>query len=374
MTPREFRKIKRGVVMRKGRTYSMGWVALAGTVALVGAGCSEKAPPETPEVVRPVKTVIVGTGLTDGFMFPGTVRGAERAALSFQVSGPLVELPVNEGDQVARGRLLARIDPTDFEIAIAEAEATYNKSVSDYRRYQRLYEKEAVPLADVELRRAQRDVSAARLQQARTNLGYTHLRAPFSGRIGKKYVENFEDVRAKESVLTLHRIDVVEVTIDVPESVITGLRGDGSLIRAFATFEGHSDLELPLTFKEISAEADPATQTYEAAFSMKQPTELNALPGMSAQVTIQRKGAEDLDVTEFAVPAQAVRQSDDGRMIVWVVDPDDHTVHAREVEVGPVTGTTEIVVRSGLENGEMIAATAVQQLREGMEIRPLAAR
>jgi RND family efflux transporter MFP subunit len=156
--------------------------------------------------------------------------------------------------------------------------------------------------------------------------------------------------------------------------VVTGFRGDGSLVRASATFETHPDLELPLTFKEVSAEADPATQTYEAAFSMKQPTELRALPGMSTQVTIQRRDAEDLAVTELSVPAQAVLQDDGGRMIVWVVDTADNTVHAREVEVGPVTGTSEIVVRSGLEDGDMIAATAVQQLREGMEIRPLAAR
>jgi multidrug efflux system membrane fusion protein len=354
------------------RTAGLGMTILS--LAVLGIGCGEKPPKEAVPVVRPVKTLVVGAGLTEGLTFPGTVRGSERADLSFQVSGPLVALPVDEGDRVSRGKLLARIDPTDFEITITQAEATYNKSVSDYRRYQRLYEKEAVPLADVELRRAQRDVTAAQLQQARTNLGYTYLKAPFSGRIGKKYAENFEDVRAKEPVLTLHRIDVVEVTIDIPESLVAGLRGDGSTIRAFASFETHPDLEFPLTFKELSAQADAATQTYEAAFTMKQPAELNVFPGMSTQVTFQRKGAEDLAVTEFAVPAQAVLQDDSGRMMVWAVDPADNTVHAREVEVGPVTGASEIVVRSGLEDGDMIAATAVQQLREGMEIRPLAAR
>lgn len=357
------------------RTQELRTLTLAAvTVAVLGIGCGEKPPKETPQVVRPVKTLVVGAGLTGGLTFPGTVRGSERAELSFQVSGRLVELPVDEGDQIARARLLARLDPTDFEITIAEAEATYNKSVSDYRRYQRLYEKEAVPLADVELRRAQRDVTAAQLRQARTNLGYTYLKAPFSGRIGKKYVENFEDVRAKEPVLTLHRIDTVEVTIDVPESLVTRFRGDNSLVLAFASFETHPDLALPLTIKEISAEADSATQTYEAAFTMKQPAELNVFPGMSTQVTVRRKDAADLATTEFTVPAQAVLQDDSGRMMVWAVDPADNTVHAREVEVGPVTGATEIVVRSGLEDGEMIAATAVQQLREGMEIRPLAAR
>ena len=107
---------------------------------------------------------------------------------------------------------------------------------------------------------------------------------------------------------------------------------------------------------------------------MKQPAELNVFPGMSTQVTLGRRDAADLAATEFTVPAQAVLQDDGGRMTVWVVDSADNTVHARPVEVGPVTGGSEIVVRSGLENGETIAATAVQQLREGMEIRPLAAR
>jgi RND family efflux transporter MFP subunit len=343
-------------------------------IALMVVGCGEKPPKETPRVVRPVKTLVVGTGLAEGLTFPGTVRGSERGELSFQIPGPLVELPVDEGDRVSRGTLLARIDPTDYNLAIAEAQATYDQSVSDYRRYQRLYEKEAVPLADVELKRAVRDVSAAKLEQARNNLGYTYLRAPFPGRIGKKYVENFEDVRAKEPVLTLHRVDTVEVTIDVPESLVTRYRGDGSQALAFARFETHPDLAFPLKLKEISAEADAATQTYQAAFTMKQPAELNVFPGMSAQVTLRRRDAEDLAVSEFTVPAQAVFQDDGGRMTVWVVDPGDHTVHARAVEVGPVTGATEIVVRSGLEDGDMIAATAVEQLREGMEIRPLAAR
>ena len=75
--------------MPEARTLSVGLVALAAAVALPGTGCADKTPHETPEVVRPVKTVVVGTGLSDGFTFPGTVRGSERAELSFQVSGPL---------------------------------------------------------------------------------------------------------------------------------------------------------------------------------------------------------------------------------------------------------------------------------------------
>ena len=73
--------------------------------------------------------------------FIAAVTGAE---LSFRVDGPLIELPINEGDEVVAGQLLARIDPRDYEIALAEAKAAFEKGEADLKRYQRLYEQEAI--------------------------------------------------------------------------------------------------------------------------------------------------------------------------------------------------------------------------------------
>ena len=92
---------------------------------------------------------------------------------------------------------------------------------------------------------------------------------------------------------------------------------------------------------------------------------------MTAQVTIQFGAAGDDD---FAVSALSVFGGDDGESRVWVVDPQDMTVHERRVSLGEVTGDNEIWILEGLEPGEMIAVAAVHRVREGTKIRPLERR
>jgi RND family efflux transporter MFP subunit len=336
---------------------------------LLLASCSGGEEPELPPVVRPVKTLVIG-GETEGELnFPGTVQGADRSVLAFRVAGQLIELPVNEGDEVSRGRLLARLDPTDFEIAVAEAKAAFDKSVADHRRYQRLYEREAVPLADVEFYRAQREVANARYDQAKADLGYTHLKAPYSGYVGRKYAENFEDVQAKQQILTLQNVSEVEIVVDIPENFMARFDVSNMKIQVFAEFDALPGSAFPLELKESAAEADAATRTYRVTFSMPQPEEILLLPGMTARVKV--RGVVEGKTTAFRVPAVAVFAGDGGEPLMWIVDPQTMTVQRRVVQLGEVTGERDVWVSSGLNEGETIAVTAVQELVEGDEIRAL---
>jgi RND family efflux transporter MFP subunit len=336
---------------------------------LVLASCSGDEAPELPPVIRPIKTLVVGGEAEGEFNFPGTVQGAKRSVLSFRVPGQLIELPINEGDSVPRGRLLARLDPSNFEIAVAEAKATLDKAVADHQRYQRLYEREAVPLADVEFYRAQREVAKARYEQARLDLGYTFLKAPYSGYIGRKYVENFEDVQAKEPVLTLQNVNLVEIVVDVPETIMARADGEGVQFTQVARFDSLPDREFPLELKETAAEADEATRTYRVTFSMPQPEEILVLSGMTARVTI--RGAMRRGSGAIRIPSMAAFAGEGGKSVVWVVDTSTMTVTRRVVQLGEVAGTRDVWIESGLQAGETIAVTAVQELVEGDEIRPL---
>ena len=345
--------------------------ALALPLALLG--CGQEAPEELPPVVRPVKTMVVGGAQKAELSFPGTTQGSDRSVLSFRVAGPLIELPVDEGNQVRRGALLARIDPVDFEITVAEARAAYQKAAADYDRYKRLYEREAVPLADVELSRAMRDVAKARLDQAEVNLGYTWLKAPYSGSVGRKYVENYESVQAKEPILTLQNLEVIEIVFNAPESIMAQVGGnrDLDIVARFDTAPGH---DFPLTFRESTAEADPETQTYQVTFSMPHPDVISVLPGMTAQVLLRTTASAEEAAAGgvgFAIPALAVFADEAGQAQVWIVDTSSMTVHIRRVEIGEPTRSREVWVLSGLEAGETIAVTAVQELVEGDEIRYL---
>jgi RND family efflux transporter MFP subunit len=345
-------------------------IGAAGCLALtLLVGCGKKQTEEPAPVVRPVKTMIVG-GITSGALsFPATVEAGEKALLSFRVSGRLIELPVEEGMAVETDQLIGRLDPTDFQIAIDEAQANFVKASSDYRRYQQLYEKNAIPLAELELRRSQRDVAKARLDEANRNLGYTYLRAPFDGNIGRRYVENFMDVRAQEEIVDLNDVTSVEIIFDVAENLVKGIEA-GWNAEVFAVFDAAPDKRFPLRRKEIATRADPTTQTFRATFTMPQPDDLLLLPGMTAEVRVVITTTEAVvEDDRTTIPALAVIGGPSGEAFVWVVDPDKMTVRKQEVTVGPMTGTENIVVREGLQTGDIIVIAGVTQLQEGLEVR-----
>ena len=175
-------------------TKSVLFISMLSVLFIIMESCGDGEVEKKEPVTRPVKTMIVGGGVSGVRSLPGSVQAANRVEMSFRVGGPLIDFPVKEGEKVNKGKLLARIDPRDYQIAVDKAKAEFAKADADYKRYQQLYEKEAVALADLELRQAQRDVAKANLDNADANLKDTSLYAPFKGEIGETYFEKGEDI------------------------------------------------------------------------------------------------------------------------------------------------------------------------------------
>ena len=354
--------------MRRPTTELPLRIIAAATLILILGSCGGEEKDETQvQVVRPVKTMILGGEQGTGRSFPGKVQGSQRVNLSFRVQGPLIELPVNEGDEVTKGQLLARLDPRDYQIAHDEAYAQYIEAQADYKRYKDLYERNAVPVADLDVRRAKRDTAKARLDYAQANLDYTYLKAPFGGYVGAKFVQNYQEVRPFDNILSLQDLSKVEIVIDLPENILASTK-QGDVVQLYATFQSAPGENFPLRIKEVSAQADPRTQTYRATLSMDQPETIRVLPGMTAQVHMEGKTNNIDNGDYFIIPAIAVVTGDGPEQHVWVVDQNDLTVHKRIVKVGAVTGQKDIEILGGLKAGEMIAITGITQLREGMQV------
>jgi RND family efflux transporter MFP subunit len=357
------------------RTKSLRFTAAALLVVaalLALAGCGKKEESEPVEVVRPVKTTVV-RGFTEGEQtFPGRVDAGRKLIMSFRVPGRIIALPAKKGEAVEKGQLIARLDPRDYEIAVEEAKATYQRAEADFERYKRLYEADAVPLADLDQRRSERDVARAKLDEAEKNLGYAQLRAPFSGMIGNRYVENFMDVQAQQEIVDLNDTSTVEVKIDLAENVVAAIRQFSKEldVKAFAEFDAAQGRRYELKLKELAARADPQTQTFQVTYVMPQPGDITLLPGMTALVrlVLSIKPGAKIDVP-ISVPAIAVVTSPAGDKVVWVVNPDDMTVHTRKVTVGSTRGTNAIEILDGLEGGEHVVVAGLKQLREGMKVR-----
>lgn len=346
---------------------------------LLLAGCGETPPDAKPPTSRPVKLFTVGGGSSEAIRtFPGRVDATQRAELAFRVGGQLQELRVKEGDLVERGQVLARLDPTDFEIVVEDRQANFDNAMRNFERGKELIVDGNISRLDFDRMEANYRTAAAALSAAKQDLAYTVLTAPFEGRIAARSVENFEEVLARQTVIWLQNIDELDVIINLPQSVVRSISGEGNIeedlrsgkaadtIRAFVEFDGRGGRQFPLRPKEVATKADEQTQTFRATFTMDAPEAFNVLPGMTATVTLDLTSVVKSENVRW-VPARAV-QGDSGLVPrVWVLDPDAMTVSAREVEIGRLSGRS-VEVLSGLEGGEEIVAVGAPYLSEGMKV------
>ena len=342
-------------------------VALA---ALLAVAC-EQPVPDLVEFVRPVKMLeLVGSEGAVPLEYPAEISATTQAEIAFEVAGLITEFPVTQGQLVNAGDLLAQIDPRDFEAQLDAVQAERNVALADYRRYQDLYASDAASLQELEVARRRFEVSDAQIRSAEKAVADTTLRAPFAGRVARKLVEAFESVAARESVLVLQDVEqTLDVLVNVPENDVV-FRPDRAPdeLRDQATLEltSYPGQRIPLRFKEFSTEADPITRTFELTLSFDPPDTLRIMPGMTAKVFAVPRGTRD----GFLLPANALVSSEGGEPFVWVIDRSDMTVSRRAVEIGSLSGSEAQVV-GGLNIGDVIAVSAAQNLRDGMEVREI---
>jgi RND family efflux transporter MFP subunit len=353
-------------------------------VALLLVGCQQQEA-TVEEPVRPVKAVKVGD--LERLMerkLPGRSSATEEVELSFRIPGRLMTLGVDVGDEVKKGDLLARLDPHDYEVRqqlvegqLGTGRATLKRAQSDYARVLRIRKADpgAVSQSTVDRALEARDRARANirsltasLNSAKDNVRYTYLRAPWGGTVVKKYVENFQDVLAKQKILRLIDSSKIEFKVDVPGHLIILVPYVTKLVVEFDPFPGR---EISATIKEVGKEASETTRTYPVTLIMDQPEDIKIMPGMAGTATAQSVPPEMLTEKGIDVPSSAVFSSDDKKTFyVWVIDEETKTAHRREVKVGKLAAVG-IRLEEGLKPGEWVAAAGVHSIREGQKVRIL---
>lgn len=346
---------------------------LAALLAALGlAGCDKESADAPPaELTRPALIhTVEATDDAAKLRFPGRLRAARRAELSFEVPGAVAEFPLREGAAVKAGQLVARLDDALFRARVSAARAEFERAQTDLGRYQRLWETEfAVARSEVDDRRSRLETARTNLAAAERDLAATVIKAPFAGVLTRRRLENFTNVQAKQAIADLQDLQALEVVINVPERVLHSERPQR---QALAMLEGGEGDPLPLVLKSFAAEADPQTQTYEIVLSVQHPPRGRVLlPGMSVTV-LPFAGKAGPASAQLAIPLTAVVSDDRGGAFVWVVGAEGRA-ERRKIVVGEIRGAS-ILVGQGLKGGERIVAAGGGAVREGMKLRPLEAR
>ena len=344
------------------------------------SACQQAETPPEPEVARPARIFTVqGPDELLIRSFPGEVRASDEADLTFRVAGELIDFPANRGLQVLQGDLLARLDPSDYQAAVNQAQAEFDLAKAQFERAAELIDRNLISQAEYDERFAMMKVRRSALTRALNNLGYTSLYAPFDGVVARRFAENHESVLPGQVVMVVQTDKMIDVSVDVPESIIARVertQANRNPEPVQVRFGSANDRTYPALYKEHETNADPATLTFKVTFSLPVPEDLNLLPGMSATVIadLSRFYVEEAANTTL-VPIESVFSHEESPLEseirhVWVVDSASMRTQLREVTVGPLTHNM-IAVTSGLEEGEQIIAAGVNGVQDGMLVRPM---
>lgn len=347
--------------MTKNKTFT---VIASLLVGLGLSGCAEEEVVELPPPLLPVKTLVISDDGEGVRIFPGRVEASRRAELSFRVPGQVAAVEVSEGDEVDAGQVIARLDTTDYKIALENARAEYAKAESEFERSGQLVDKGHISRRQYDRDERNYKQKAAAKYQAELNLSYCELRAPFSGLLARRAVENFQEVTAKQEIFSLRDLSQLEIRVDLPESIVrVAERDPGGDIHLSASFPLAGKANYPLTVKEVATRADPKTQTFLVKFQLPNPEGINLLSGMTALVKIDVTDIPSFE-REISLPATALDNSGP-KPQVWLFDPTLGVVEPRQV--GLAQGkTSRVRVISGLEEGDRVVVAGVSSLHDGM--------
>ena len=342
---------------------------------LLLSACSQQEASATATVVHPAKVFQISPASQSILRrFPAQVQAAERAALAFRVSGELLTLPAQAGKEVRQGDVLARLDPSDYQLRVDDRKARYELALSQFQRVKGLFELGQISQSQFDQAKAELDISKAALATARTDLSYTTLKAPFSGVIAEVYADNHQPVAGGKTLVMLQAKDQLEVRLQIPENRMAHIaKKENTSYQPDVEFEALPGKRFRASYKEHTAQADPATGSFTITLTLPRPPSLNLLPGMTASVHVDLSQVLSETNPNLIVPPQSVFQSEqqaDGssQAMVWIVGA-DMTLQMRAVEIGQLS-TAGLEITQGLQPGDTILAAGVHQAHEGMRIRP----
>ncbi|HEV7328115.1 MAG TPA: efflux RND transporter periplasmic adaptor subunit [Bosea sp. (in: a-proteobacteria)] len=364
------------IAMRRMPINAAGRMAAVTLLAAVLASCgSEQAPPQEG---RPVGVVTVEAGqFSDDIRFSGEIQAKKDVGLAFRIGGRVLERPVNVGDRVKAGQVIARLEPTLEQNALTAATAALEAARGEVTTARNTFERQerlmgqgftTRPRYDqarraLETAQAALENAEAQLELARDRLGFTELRSDVAGVVTARRAEPGEVVQPGQIVAQIARDDSRDAVFNVPAAVLDPRFADARIRVVLADAPNVATYG---SVREVAPQADPVTRTFEVRVGLQDPPEAMRL-GSTVVGTIELTTAAIV-----SIPASALTQQGQSPA-VWVVDSAKSTVSLRDIDVLRFDAGT-VILSQGLTPGEMIVSAGIQALHPGQRVRPLPSR
>nr|MBL8455705.1 efflux RND transporter periplasmic adaptor subunit [Zoogloeaceae bacterium] len=345
-----------------------------GTASLLAlSACQQEAPVEVVDI-RPVRAVVVTRGVEPApVSLSGRLAAENEAAVAFRIGGRMVARHVNVGDIVKPGTPIANLDAQDETNAEISARAALDAALGRQVQARGAYQRQSTLLKDGFTTRGLYDeaqealnsstaaVESARaqLQIARDRVGFTRLVSNVHGTVTARGAEPGEVVQAGQMVVRVARpTEGIDAVVHVPASM---LRARPQYPTITVRLSDAPEILVLGRVREIAPQADPMTGTFEIRIALQNPPPEMRL---GAVVTAEmRLDAEDI----ITIPANALT-SFNSQPAVWVLDRATETVSMRNIEIAGYQ-INDVVVKDGLNSGDVVVTAGVQSLRPGQQVR-----
>jgi RND family efflux transporter MFP subunit len=362
---------------RIARLRAIGAILAVIALAPALAACDDAATSAIATPARPVQVQrVVFAPADENREFAGVVRARYETDLGFRVAGKIVARLINVGDRVRAGDVVARLDPRDLQLQVESADAELTAATSnlaqaaaDELRYQNLRTRGYAAVADYERKKAAKDEAEGRMERAQraldlaqNQLAYADLKADADGVITATLAESGQVVALGQAIARLAHRGEMEAVVALPETRLSEARQSAASVRLWSDPNRRFSARL----RELSPQADTATRTYAARFTIENPDDTVAL-GMTATVVLSRPA----DTMVAKVPLAAILNRGTGPA-VYRVD-DDGVLERRAVTVSSFNEVAALIT-SGLQDGDEIVTLGVQMLEAGQKVRAILGR
>lgn len=293
--------------------------------------------------------------------YPGIIEENASVSAAFMAEGKIGSISVKEGDRVHKGQLLASLDDSDYKIGVAQLEAQYNQLTKEKERMDAMFERHNIAPNDYEKFTTGYEQMKLQLDMAKRKLDYTRLYSPSSGYIATKYMNVGELVGAGTPVFNIIDDSNLIASVDLPVKVYLDKK---NIVNVYGSIPGVGD-NIPLTMISFTPVTDN-NMLYRMKLTIPNKFSKELTAGMNITVLIETK--ED-ETSASLIPSRAIF-SGEGKSYVWIYNPQDSTIHKKQVEIeGAPVDKMQVV--KGLSTGESIVETGVKQLYEGEKVNVL---
>jgi RND family efflux transporter MFP subunit len=330
-------------------------------LSVLAAGCGQPhrdARPLAEGAPKKVSTTVIQRSTEASFDgFVGTVVARNRAEIEPMIQARIERLPIVLGSHVHKGDLLAELDTRDVRAQLQQAQAMYDQTSLDLKRYETLLSQEVVAQQEYDGVKAKATVAEAEVARAEAMLSYAQITAPFSGTVTERHVDVGDVAIPGRSLLTLDEDGDLRFVVAIPESHRARLAvGDTFLV---ATSDGNATF--PATLDEFSLGSDPVTRAYTAKLTLHADARLHS--GQFGRLLLPTNADAGLFVPSTAVVHR-------GQLELVYTSAGDQRATLRLVRTGRMIGDkTEIL--SGLHEGERIVVQGAADLSDGDRVEEL---